>query len=194
MFSFFKPKRPAEDLGAADGFLVSLKRSFESGQAFKGDGEWMLFRGYSLLDEGIIKDEWLYFKIYIIDFATFLAFGNTPQRQSVLDPFVRNVTNWLKNRPAPSILEARICLFPDPANPLIFPPEDAEPAVKRLNRRIKTYADAAKLESEQGNMRAQVFAALCGVSHDVASLVSINTYLTSFSVSTAKILKENQIA
>jgi hypothetical protein len=158
----------------ADVLLDNIKKGCEGGQAFTGNAEWQLFRGYSSLDEGIIKNEWLYFRIYIVDLATFLAFGDTPKRQLVLDPFVRNVANWLKNRPAPSILEARICLFPDPANPLIFPPENAEPAVKRLNRRIKSYTEATKLENEQANMRAQVFAALCGVSHDIASIVSIN--------------------
>ena len=193
MFSFLRPKNPAEDFEAADVLFDGIKKGFESGQAFKGNAEWQLFRGYSSLDERIIKDEWLYFRIYIVDLATYLAFGDTPKRQSVLDPFVRNITNWLKNRSAPSILEARICLFPDPANPLIFPPENAEPAVKRLNRRIKSFAEAAKIENELGNMRAQVFAALCGVSHDIASLVSINTYLASLSVETAKVMKKYQI-
>ena len=89
----------------ADAIFDSIKRRYESDQAFKGNADWKLFRGDSSLDEGIIKDEWLYFEIYLNDLATFLAFGNTPKRQSVLDPFVCNLTSWLKNRPAPPILD-----------------------------------------------------------------------------------------
>jgi hypothetical protein len=193
MFSFFKRKCSAVEV--ADAIFDSIKRRYESDQAFKGNADWQLFRGDSSLDEEIVKDEWLYFEIYLNDLATFLAFGNTPKKQTVLDRFVCNINSWLKNRPAPSILDERISFWPDPANPLIFPPENAEPAVKRLNRRIMMYAETKKVEKEQGkfNMTVHVFSTLCGVSNNIACLGGINAYLTSHNIEAVKFLTKYQI-
>jgi hypothetical protein len=97
MFSFFKQRISAQDV--AEGYFESIRTNAESDNS-----------NYPIPDEAplgleIVKDEWIYFNVFIFDYSTFLAFVETPTRHAILDPFSALVTNWLKNRQAPAITE-----------------------------------------------------------------------------------------
>ena len=183
MFSFFKKRITPEDVGG--GVFDSIKRRYEKGRTDRFWPEKPLFR------EVFINDEWLFFDIFIFDLATFLAFGNTPERQKYLNPFERNVVDWLQHRTAPRFPEDRFCLINPLEGPIYFPPEDAEPMTKRLSRRVSAYSKATTIQHHMGEnyVIGSVFSALCGAENDLGYIVGISTYFSHQKIASIEMLK-----
>ena len=57
-----------------------------------------LFPQEAQIDSDAVKDEWLYFQIFLFDFAVYQAFGPTAAKAAVLTPFWTRVKGWLQNQ------------------------------------------------------------------------------------------------
>jgi hypothetical protein len=192
MFSFFKQRIPARDV--AEGYFESIRENAESENP-----------NYPVPDKAplgmeIVKDEWIYFKVFIFDYSTFLAFGETPKRHAILNPFSALITNWLTNRKAPAITESRI-IAPTPDNisepPKFIAEERSESSHERLKRRVLTYAEALKAPCSLGQdyMVALTFVTLCGVDFtDIPYIMSISANFSYLKIEQAKHLKSLRIS
>ncbi|MGD0208367.1 MAG: hypothetical protein ABSC89_12245 [Verrucomicrobiota bacterium] len=192
MFSFFKQRESAQDV--AEGFFDSIRENTESGYPKK------MFPDEAPLGMDLIKDEWIYFDIFIFDYVTFLAFGETPARHAILNPFSSLVTNWLKNRQAPPITEPRIIINFDNIDkpPKTFDQEERESAHERLKRRVLIYAEALKTPCSLGQnyMIALTFATLCGVDviEDNSYVMGISAYFSQRKIEQTKYLKSLRLS
>jgi hypothetical protein len=185
MFSFLKRKILARDV--ADVFFDGIHQ-----RADARHGERLQAHAPSLGHE-IVNDEWIYFDVFTFDYATFLAFGETPARQAVLDPFSFLVAAWLKTRQAPPTpIRTTLYLFPGELTTLF--PEGAEPAHERLKRRLALYAKAVKAPSEfAGNDKvAHAFSTLCGV-RDISFDGGVAAGFSTLKIEYVKILKSVRI-
>lgn len=186
MFSFFKQKASSQDV--AEALFDKLRRNSES------DYRKNMLPDEATLSMELIRDEWLYFDAFILDSATFLAFGETPARHAILDPFSSLVANWLRTRKVLAITEPRLIIatYEDAANPTILPLEPYESALQRFKRRLSIYAQALKTPCTFGqNYRVAVtFMALCGFdSTGVNYIMGISSYFATASVEYANVLK-----
>lgn len=165
----------------AEGFFEHIRRNAEAGQPKK----W--FPKEASIGLEVIKDEWIYFDVFVFDYVTFHAFGETAARHAVLDPFEFLVANWLKARQAPPT-PIRMCFYPDDIK--VFPAEEREPASERLKRRMAMYAEAVQTPNASGvnYMVALTFATLCGI-EDVAEIVGISTFFCHGKLARFNILK-----
>ena len=157
MFSFLK--RKVSPVEVAEGYVRSIRRWVDGGYSnrLKPSGE--------SLGPEIVNDEWIYFDVFVVDYVTFLVFGESAARHAVLDPFSSRVTSWLKTRRAPPT-PLRICPYLPADVPATFLPEESEPSDGRLKRRLALYANAVRAPSEFGgnDIVAMTFSTLCGVS------------------------------
>jgi len=187
MFSFFKQRVSAQDI--AKGFFESIREKAESGYLKK------MFPDEAPLGMEVVKHEWIYFDVFIFDYTTFLAFGETPARHAILNPFSSLVANWLKNREAPAITEPRILINFDTIDepPKSFEKEKRESAHERLKRRVLIYAEALKTPCSLGQnyMVALTFAALCGVDviEESSYVMGISAYFSHLKIEQTKHLK-----
>jgi hypothetical protein len=191
MFSFFKQRASPQDI--AEGFFESIRDNAESGYLKK------MYPDKAPLGIEIIKDEWIYFDVFSFDFTTFLAFGETPTKHAILNPFSFLIANWLKNRQAPRITEPRMIItgFDNIGNPTFIPEEEGEPALNRLKRRVLTYSEAMKKPCDLGGnyMIAATFAALCGIDFsDTPYIVGISEYFSSRKIQQTNYLKSLRIS
>jgi hypothetical protein len=126
----------------------------------------------SLFRREYISDEWIFFDIAIFDFmcaCTFRAEDNS-RKQAVRNCFGRHLDNWFGNDFAPHFPESRTWSFPHLPEPLLIPPEDAEPMLNRFDRRLSTYVEVINKHARgrwpvtQDLVVASFFCSLCGVS------------------------------
>jgi hypothetical protein len=191
MFSFFKQKASPQDV--AEGFFESIRDNAESGYPKK------MLPDEAPLGMEIVKDEWIYFDVFIFDYTTFLAFGETPARHAIQNPFSVLIINWLKNRQAPAITESRIIAptFDNIAEgPKFIAEEEYESAHERLKRRVLIYAETLKTPCSLGQnyMVALTFATLCGVDFtDVPYIMGISAYFSQRKIEQTKYLKSLRI-
>jgi len=190
MFSFFKQRASAQDV--AEGYFESIRNNAESGYPKT------MFPDEAPLGIEIVKDEWIYFDVFTFDYTTFLAFGETPARHAILNPFSSLVANWLKNRQAPAIIEPRLIINFDHLDepPNFVAEEECESAHERLKRRILIYAEALKTPCSLGQnyMVALTFAALCGVDFtDTPFIMGISAWFSHLKVEGTKHLKSLRI-
>jgi hypothetical protein len=185
MFGFLKRKVQAQEV--AEGLFESVQ-----GRASRVDRRMVPDQPQIGLE--IINDEWIYFDVLMIDFATFLAFGETPARHVVLDPFSCLVANWLKTRQAPATpVRMGPYFMPEYA---ILAAEEIEPANKRLQRRLVLYAKAVAAPTNEPRSYnvAVTFSALCGAFADMAHTVGISKYFLGMTAGDSKMLKSLRIA
>src|ERR1039457_4517642 len=91
MFSFLKPKQSADDIAIEHYRLLQKNRAAgfpESNHLFPQEAQ---------IDSEAVKDEWLYFQIFLFDFALYQAFGATAAKAAVLTPFWTHIKGWLQN-------------------------------------------------------------------------------------------------
>lgn len=186
MNSSFPPSASGEEV--ARGVFNSIKNQYERDFADK------YWPDSSVLNDEVIKDEWLFFDIFIFDLSTFLAFGNTSKREAVLNPFQDCVANWMQQRIVCPIPEARLWIFNYSEEPKVFPPENSEPATTRLSRRLASYSEVIALSnSTDGNFAvASVFAKLCGTD-DPSFIAGVSAYFSQMKINTVGMLKSIKI-
>jgi DNA-binding response OmpR family regulator len=186
-----KATLPPEEI--AEVFFERLKDKAEAG--FPKN----MFPDEAPLGIELIKDEWIYFSVFIFDYSTFLAFGETPSRRAILNPFSTLVVSWLKTRRAPAVMEPRIIAptFENAAEPPNFIDEEpSEPSNERLKRRVLTYSEALKTPCSLGQnyMVALTFASLCGVdSSDLPYVTGISSFFSRLKIEQTKILKSYHV-
>lgn len=167
-----------------------FKRIQDGHQAeFPDDRE--LFPGDAQISRRLVFDEWLYFKIFLVDYSTFLALGRTPEKFKVLDPFWRSVQAWL-NEYQVAALPERLSVFD--GGPKAIPVENAEFAFSRLLRRMKGYSAAVQTTHQLGENYsvASVFLNSCG-SFNALTAVGISTLFSSEKIGYVKLLKSIRI-
>ena len=169
---------------AAKAAFDEIKKRSECGRAGRFWPNEPAFR------EEFINDEWLYLDVFIFDYSIYRAFGNTPERQLVLNKFQNLIAGWLRNRIVSKIPDVRLWMFDPGEEPLFFPPEIAEPAVTRLTRRMESYSKAVALHHEMGeNLSvASVFAAHCGAS-SFDYIAGVGRYVFEKKMNFVKMLK-----
>jgi len=180
MNSSFPPSASGEEV--ARGVFASIKKQYESDFAYWPDS--------SVLNDEVIKYEWLYFDIFIFDLSTFLAFGNTSRREAILNPFQDCVTNWMQQRIVCPIPEARLWIFNYSEEPKVFPPEKSELATTRLSRRMASYSEVIALSnsSDVNFSVASLFAKLCGTD-DPSFIAKVSAYFSQMKIKNVGMLK-----
>jgi hypothetical protein len=185
MLSFLKRKHSGADIAA--GLLHSIGESYSAG--FPQDRDRLPQNAQ--IDLNAVRQEWLYFRIFLIDFAAYNALGQTPEKGYVLTPFWRAVESWLGAAPVAALPER---LAVAGGGPRTIPAEPSEPAFTRLSRRMQQYASAVTAPHPQGESYsvAAVFAASCG-DMDALSILGVAAYFSSVVSQTTEALSKARI-
>ena len=183
MLSIFKKRAKGAELGVA--FFEHIQKEWFAGEPKK------LFPDGSPIDLSSIRNEWLYLDAFERDFVTFLALGDSPEKDAVLGPFWKAMGQWLEGEEVGPLTERKY-LFSGEIKTI--PAESSESSFRRLERRMAIYTEAAKARHEYGSSWtvAQTFAGLCGV-QDLAFVMGVSSYVSEGQIARMKMIKSLRI-
>jgi hypothetical protein len=185
MFSFLKPKLSGAELG---GKLAQILRESRN-TGFPKSKE--LFPSEAQIETEAVLNEWLHLEIFSVDFSTFLALGNTPQKTAVLDAFWANIKDWLQKESVASLPERFVVAG---GGPRTLSAENAEFSYVRLLRRMRDYSAAINSPRKLGENYsvAAIFTGHCGT-FDASHVVGVSSYFSSHKIGVVKLIRKFRI-
>jgi hypothetical protein len=182
MLPFLKPKQSGAVIGA--GMLQSIAQRY----AAEFPESHVLEGLDARIDATAVRQEWLYFQIFLTDFAVYNALGRKAAKANILTPFWADIKEWLSAVEVAELPE-RFAIVG--GGPRTLPSETKESAFSRLTRRIDDYAAAVTNPQPQGlNWSVStVFAANCGFM-ELTSITGVAAYFSSMLISISEMLKD----
>jgi len=194
MFSFLKRRISATELADAD--VEGIQRNVATGytnRVYPKDCE---------LPIELVKQEWLYFDVFVEDLCVFASFAkrDTRTKNAILDRFWMRIREWLTTIQVPALPERRCIdmtewkLMP-PGGIICIPAETSETAYDRVRRRGATYGAAIRTPHPLGENYgvAKVFTSLCGGVMNAIDLLAVSTYFHERKVGFAKLVKSYRV-
>jgi hypothetical protein len=184
MFSFLERTAAASDI--AETLFEKIRKDAETGEIDRP-----FLRGAPPADVARIKEEWLYFDVFSIDLFVFIAFGRTPEKKAILDPFYLLIRRWLGDSRVPALPE-RAGLYGLELKTVAG--ENSEPTLDRLNRRSGLYAEVIREPPPLGEAwgLARIFGILCR-SLDGLDMMEFSALFSNRKLALVKLLKAKRI-
>ena len=184
MLPLFKKRIAAHDL--ANIFIERIQRDARDGQSCKPFLD-------KVKSENIenVRQEWLYFDVFNIEYFAFLALGQSNEKQAILNPFWSEMKRWLTTAQVSPVSE-RSGLFDGDIKTV--PAESKETAYDRLKRRCDMYGAAITKPHRQGENYSVglTFAILCN-ELDLAFVVGVSTFFHTRKMEWVNILRSYRI-